>query len=54
LRHDVIGILLLTRHFVTCLLLIGVNYADDTSISNDIITGTNIAQHSFYIHKMAV
>jgi len=36
------------------LLSTGVNYADDTSVSNDVIAGTNIAQHSFYIHKMAV
>jgi len=36
------------------LLFTGVNYADDTSVSNDVIDGTNIAQNSFYIHKMAI
>jgi len=33
------------RHFVTYYLT-GVNYANDTSVNNDVIAGTNIAQNS--------
>jgi len=45
--------LVTNRHFVTYYLS-DINYADDTSVSNDVIGGTNIAQNSFYIHKMAI